>query len=70
MLPASALKLLLSRKAQATIGHVEWQLKYMFDMQAVLELYEVAEGAAWGRGSGRGTRVVVIGCRLQGAELE
>ena len=42
----------------------------MFDMQAVHELYEVTEGAAWGRGSGRGARVVVIGCRLQGAKLE
>jgi G3E family GTPase len=43
---------------------------YTFDMQAVHELYEVTEGAAWGGGSERGTRVVVIGCRLQPSKLD
>lgn len=39
-------------------------------MQAVHELYEVTEGADWGGGSKRGTRIVVIGCRLQRLQLE
>jgi Cobalamin synthesis protein cobW C-terminal domain len=38
--------------------------------QAVHELYELTEGAAWGDSGERSTRIVVIGCRLERTELE
>lgn len=59
--------LVLPCMCRALCGH--WRMLSAC-VQAVHELYDVTEGAAWDGNGMRSNRVVVIGCRLNRTELE